>query len=76
MLMSLAVQDFFRESPVAKENRDADWEFIVFEYAMNFSLEELKDGYRKHKREESAKVDAETLRMLGYSEDAILNRVQ
>lgn len=59
-----------------KENRDADWEFIVFEYAMNFSLDELKDGYRKHKQEEATKVDAETLRMLGYSEDAILNRVQ
>lgn len=76
MLISLAVQEFFRESPVEKENRDADWEFIVFEYAMNFSLDELKDGYRKHKQEEATKVDAETLRMLGYSEDAILNRVQ
>jgi hypothetical protein len=61
---------------VEKENRDADWEFIVFEYAMNFSLDALKDGYSKHKQEEAAKVDAETLRMLGYSEDAILNRVQ
>lgn len=70
--MSLAVQEFFRESPVSSENRDADWEFIVFEYAMNFSVEQLKEAYKKQKEEEKNAVDADTLRKLGYSEEMIL----
>lgn len=74
--MSLAVQEFFRESPASKENRDADWEFIVFEYTMNFSVEQLKEAYKKQKEEEKNAVDADTLRKLGYSEEAILNRVR
>lgn len=70
--MSLAVQEFFRESPVQAEKRDEDWEFIVFEYAMNFSVSELKERYMRHRREEANAVDADTLRMLGYSEEDIL----
>lgn len=69
--MALIAQDFFRESPVASEKRDEDWEFIVFEYAMNFSIESLREAYRKQKEDEKNAVDAETLRMLGYSEEAI-----
>ena len=75
-MRTIAVQEFFQESPVAKENRDGDWEFIMFEYAMNFSNKQLREAYRKHKEKEKNAVDADTLRKLGYSEEAILKRIR
>lgn len=75
-MRTLAVQEFFQESPVAKENRDEDWEYIVFEYAMNFSIPQIKEAYKKHKKETGDAVDADTLRKLGYSEEDILRRTK
>lgn len=75
-MRALAVQEFFQESPVTKENRDEDWEFIVFEYVMNFSNNQLKEAYRRHKEKQKNAVDADTLRKLGYSEEAIMNRIE
>ena len=70
-MMSLAVQEFLRESPVRNEYRDDDWTYIMFQYAMNYSLKTLKDGYREYKQKQAQAVSAEDLRMLGYSEEDI-----
>ena len=75
-MRTIAVQEFFQESPVAKENRDADWDFIMFEYAMNYSNKQLREAYRKHKENEKNAVDVDTLRKLGYSEESILQRTR
>ena len=70
--MSLAVQEFLTDCPVRAEYRDKDWEYIMFEYAMNFSLGSIREGYRQCKQKKAQEVDDNTLRELGYSEEDIL----
>lgn len=69
--MTLAVQEFLRESPVTSSDRDNDWQYIMFEYAMNYSLSGIKKSYWEYKQKKAQAVDADTLRKLGYSEEDI-----
>lgn len=67
-------QAYSRTCPVPPDKQDSDWEFIVFEFAMNFTIEDMRAAYQKQKEHDANIVDDETLRKLGYSEEDIMNR--
>ena len=69
--MTLTVQDYLRECPVPNDLRDDDWDFIMFEFCMNFSHRQIKDNYHEYKKQRASAVTADDLRMLGYSEEDI-----
>lgn len=69
------VQAYSQVCPVPSDKQDSDWEYIVFEFAMNFTLDGVRAAYQKQKEQEANYVDDETLRKLGYSEEAIMNRI-
>lgn len=69
--MYLTVQDYLKECPVKPDYQDDDWYFIMFEFAMNYSLDSIRIAYAKQHEEEKKKVNAEKLRALGYSEEQI-----
>lgn len=51
---------------------DENYDFLVYDFAMNYSMDSLRQGYFKWKEKEDSKVDDDLLRELGYSEDDIL----
>lgn len=52
-------------------NLDNLFFYIWFEYYMNFDKDLIKNAYVKAKEKNESKVDADTLRELGYSEEEI-----
>ena len=54
--------------------QDTDWAYIIYEFAMNYSIESLRSGYQAQKEKEKQSVDNDLLRQLGYSEDSISQR--
>jgi len=52
-------------------NLDNLFFYIWFEYYMNFDKDMIKNAYIKAKEKNESKVDADTLRELGYSEEEI-----
>lgn len=52
-------------------NLDNLFFYIWFEYYMNFDKDLIKNAYIKAKEKNDSKVDADTLRELGYSEEEI-----
>lgn len=61
----------FREFPVKnKDYIDDDFNYIVFEFCMNFSLESVRSAYFENKKNKP--VSENILRELGYDDDDIL----
>ena len=69
-------QDFLKTCPVRSELQDDDWQYIVFEFSMNYELDKFRQFYQDEKRKSKNKVDADKLRKLGYSEEQIQKRVR
>lgn len=53
---------------------DWDYNYIVFEYFMNYSLESLRTSYHKAKKQEQERVSDDLLLELGYSMDDVAGR--
>lgn len=70
-MMFLISQDYLKVCPVKSDLQDDDWNFIVCEFALNYSIDSIRWSYNKYKEESKKKVDADKLRELGYSEDVI-----
>lgn len=61
-------------SVVNRDLMDRDYNYIMYEFNMNYSLESLRRGYLKAKKEEKERVSDDVLRSLGYSDSDILKR--
>ena len=55
-----------------QNNDDEDLEFLLYDFAMNYSIDSLRKGYFDWKKKNESEVDDDLLRELGYSEDDIL----
>lgn len=67
----LIVQDFLKGYQVESDLVDGDFCFILFEFIMNYTTESLRAAYHNQKKLNDNKVNSETLRKLGYSEEDI-----
>ena len=67
----MTVQDFLTVSVQNKELQDEVYYHIWFEFLMNYDKLGIRDAYQKQLEKKKNAVDAETLRALGYSEEAI-----
>lgn len=63
-------QRFLGCCPVPADLQDDDWARVVYEIAMDYSLESLRAG-REAEERRTAKPSADTLREAGYTEDDI-----
>lgn len=54
-----------------KDLEDGLYYYIWFEFLMNYDKLGVRDAYQKQKEKNKNKVDSETLRDLGYSEEDI-----
>ncbi len=61
-------------SVVNRDLMDRDYNYIMYEFNMNYSLESLRRGYLKSQKEEKERVSDDVLRSLGYSDSDILKR--
>lgn len=59
---------------VQPELMDDDYDFIIYEFMMNYSVESIRNGYWERKKKESQKVDNDLLLELGYNDDDLLNK--
>ena len=62
--------------PVKPEFQDDDWTFLIYEINMNFTVDSVRAGYEKQKKKEKEYVESDMLRMAGYTEEDILNRLE
>ena len=67
----MVVQDFLTASVQNKELQDDLYYYIWFEFLMNYDKLGIRDAYQREKEKSKNKVDEETLRELGYSEEDI-----
>ena len=59
--------------PVNIEYQDLDWNYIIYEFNMNYSLDSIRLAYQKTKKE-SEKPTNDLLRELGYTDDDLLKK--
>lgn len=57
--------------PIETDLMDDDWSYLIFEFMMNFSTDNIRYLYHKQKENDSKKVNADVLRKLGYTEEQI-----
>lgn len=60
--------------PVKTELQDDDWEFIVFEFNMNYSVDSMRSAYQEAIKKEKSHVDDDLLISLGYTDKDLLER--
>ena len=53
---------------------DDDYNYIMFEFNMNYTIESVRNGYQEIKKKESENLSDELLAELGYSDADILNK--
>lgn len=59
--------------PVDPSLMDNDWNYIVFEFNMNYTMESVRNGYLEaKKKEKESEVDIDLMRELGFSDADIL----
>lgn len=63
MAITILNQVFLKVCPVNPDYMDADWNYIINEFNMNFTVDSFRSAYQKLKSE---KVDADVLEELGY----------
>lgn len=59
--------------PIAPELMDDDYNYIIFEFQMNYTADSIRAGYYKIKKDKENKASDELLHQLGYSDQDILN---
>lgn len=67
--MYLWAMDYLKVCPAQQAINDIDFINILYEYAMNYSLEGFRKAYAERLKKESEKVTRDQLRELGYSEE-------
>jgi len=67
----MVVQDFLTASSQNKELQDEIYYLIWFEFLMNYDKLGIRDAYQREKQKQKNRVDEDTLRELGYSEEDI-----
>lgn len=60
--------------PVKSDFMDDDWNYIVFQFIMNYTEESIRHGYLDAKNKRSQNASDELLAKLGYSDADILNK--
>ena len=60
--------------PVSPDLMDEDYQYIMFEFNMNYTVEGVRHGYLKHKEEKNKIPTDELMAELGYSDEDVLNR--
>lgn len=53
---------------------DCDYNHIVFEYMMNYSVDSLRMSYHEAKKKEKERISDDLLLELGYSFEDVLRR--
>lgn len=66
--------DYLKGFQIDEELIDDDYNYILWEYHMNFSLESLRNGYQELKEKKNSQVTDDILLELGYGDSDILNR--
>lgn len=54
------------------ELMDDDWNFIIYEFQMNYTADSIRHGYYEQKKQKEQKASDDLLRKLGYSDTDIL----
>lgn len=62
--------------PVKSDLQDGDWEYIIYEINMNYTIDSLRQGYAEMRKKQSNYVSNDVLRAAGYSEEDIANRLE
>lgn len=52
---------------------DDDYNYIMFEFQMNYTVDSIRNGYIKVQKEKENKASDDLLHKLGYSDKDILN---
>lgn len=60
--------------PVTPDLMDDDYQYIMFEFNMNYTVESVRHGYQEMKKKESENVSDDLLAKLGYTDADILNK--
>lgn len=60
--------------PVTSDFMDDTWNYIVFQFIMNYTEESIRHGYLEAKKKNADNADDELLAELGYSDEDILNK--
>lgn len=68
-LLRILTQEFLTASH--PDNADDYYDYIMFEFVMNYSLEGLRKGYFEAKEKQEKEVSNSMLRQLGYTEEDI-----
>lgn len=63
--------DYLKVCPDPQVINDSDFINIFYEFAMNYTTENLRKQYFENKKKELEKVTRDELRDLGYSEEDI-----
>lgn len=71
-LQMLLNQVYLKVCQVPTDLQDDDWNYIVFEFSMNFTLDSIRTAYFKEKEEKEKMLDNDTLRALGYTDEDLL----
>lgn len=61
-------------STVEPSLMDSDYDYIMFEFNMNYSVDSVRSAYHEAKQKEAERASDDLLRKLGYSDSDILNR--
>lgn len=62
------------DCPVNPDLMDDDYNYIIFEFQMNYTIESIRHGYIENRKKQNDRVKDELLKKLGYSDSDILNR--
>lgn len=63
-----------KECPIQPELMDDDYNYIMFEFQMNYTVDSIRNGYIKVQKEKENKASDDLLHKLGYSDKDILNK--
>lgn len=64
---------YFRELPQSPGEYSEDALDFFFEFANTYTEKSILDGYTRQRKDEEGRLDADTMRALGYSEKDILD---
>lgn len=60
--------------PVNPDLMDDDYNYIIFEFQMNYTIDSVRHGYIENQKKQKERVQDDLLRKLGYSDSDILKR--
>lgn len=71
-MILLLSQQLLKVCPVSADYQDELWSFVVYEFNMNYTIENFRKSYANYIKKQETKVSDDLLRTLGYSEEDIL----